>query len=172
MPGFTRTFANALALVCLVSAAPRHLAAQSAPDNVDFKGRARSNISESVAIPANTAFVWTSGTGPSVADTSAPAGSPARYGDMKTQSASALRNVEAALKERGLSLKDVVYLRAYLVPESGGAVDSRGWNEAYGQFFNTAENPVKPARSTVAVAALVVPAWLVEIEAFAVYPKR
>ena len=33
------------------------------------------------------------------------------------------------------------------------------------------ENPTKPARSTVGVAALVVPDWLIEIEAFAVFPE-
>ena len=144
------------------------------PEKVDFAGRARANISSSVGIPAGTAFLWTSGTGPTAADTSAPVGSRARFGDTKTQGISALKAVEAVLKERGLTMKDVVYLRVYLVPdkEKGGAVDAQGWNEAYGQFFNNADNPVKPARSTVGVAALVVPDWLIEIEAFAVYPKK
>ena len=35
---------------------------------------------------------------------------------------------------------------------------------------NTAANPVKTARSTVGVTALVNADWLIEIEAFAVYP--
>lgn len=134
-------------------------------------GGANSPISNTVAIPAGAASVWTSGTGPSVVDRNGQ-GAHARYGDTKTQSISVLTNIEARLKERGLSMKDVVYLRAYLVPdpEKGGVVDSQGWNEAYGQFFNTATNPTKPARSTVGVAALVVNGWLVEVEAFAVYP--
>jgi enamine deaminase RidA (YjgF/YER057c/UK114 family) len=37
--------------------------------------------------------------------------------------------------------------------------------------FGTAANPTKPARSTVGVSALVNPDWLIEIEAFAVFPK-
>jgi enamine deaminase RidA (YjgF/YER057c/UK114 family) len=141
------------------------------PTKVEFVG-GRGNISNLVALPANAAVVWTSGTVPSVADANAPAGSRARYGDTKTQAVSVLQRIEALLKERGLAMKDVVYLRAYLVPdkEKGGTIDTQGWNEAYGQFFNNAQNPVKPARSTVGVAALVNAEWLIEIEAFAVYP--
>lgn len=148
--------------------------AQGPPAKVDFMGGANSPISSTVAIPAGAAVVWTSGTVPSMADRNAPAGSRARYGDTKTQAISVLTNIEARLKERGLSMKDVVYLRAYLVPdkEKGGVIDTQGWNEAYGQFFNTAANPTKPARSTVGVAALVNAEWLVEVEAFAVYPPQ
>jgi hypothetical protein len=36
--------------------------------------------------------------------------------------------------------------------------------------FGTAANPTKTARSTIGVAALVNPLYLIEIEAFAVYP--
>jgi enamine deaminase RidA (YjgF/YER057c/UK114 family) len=68
-------------------------------------------------------------------------------------------------------MKDVVYLRCYLVADPAkGALDVEGWNAGYREFFGTAANPTKPARATVGVAALVVPLWLVEIEAFAVYP--
>lgn len=141
------------------------------PSKVTFTG-GRGNISNTVAIPANAAVVWTSGTVPSAADPNAPAGSRARFGDTKTQAISVLTAIEARLKEHGLGMKDVVYLRAYLVPdkEKGGTIDSQGWNEAYGQFFNNATNPVKPARSTVGVTALVNADWLVEVEAFAVFP--
>lgn len=146
---------------------------QGAPSKVTFTG-GRGNISNTVAIPANAAVVWTSGTVPSVADTSAPADSPARYGDTRTQAVSVLTAIEARLKEHGLGMKDVVYLRAYLVPDKAknNTIDSQGWNAAYGQFFNNATNPVKPARSTVGVLALVSPAWLVEVEAFAVFPPQ
>ena len=141
------------------------------PSKVTFTG-GRGQISNTVAIPANAAVVWTSGTVPSVADTSAAQGSRARYGDTRTQAISVLKAIEARLKEHGLGMKDVVYLRAYLVPdkEKGGTIDTQGWNAAYGEFFNNATNPVKPARSTVGVAALVSPEWLVEVEAFAVFP--
>jgi enamine deaminase RidA (YjgF/YER057c/UK114 family) len=146
---------------------------QAAPSTVTFTG-GRGTISNTVAIPANAAVVWTSGTVPGVADANAPAGSRARYGDTKTQAISVLQSIETRLKEHGLGMKDVVYLRAYLVPdkEKNNTIDSQGWNEAYGQFFNTTANPVKPARSTVGVVALVSPDWLVEVEAFAVFPPQ
>jgi enamine deaminase RidA (YjgF/YER057c/UK114 family) len=149
------------------------LRAQAAPPaQVEFSGGANSPISSMVALPANTALIWTSGTVPGMADRNAAAGSRARYGDTKTQAISILQRIEALLKDKGLGLKDVVYLRAYLVPdkEKGGAIDTQGWNDAYGQFFNTASNPTKPARSTVGVSALVNADWLIEIEAFAAYP--
>lgn len=147
-------------------------AAAQAPGSVTFTGSPRSSISSAVAVPANKAYFWTSGTVPSVADTSAPAGSPARYGDTKTQGISVLRNIENQLRERGLAMKDVIYLRVYIVADKnkGNAFDYQGWFDAYAQFFGTSANPTKPARSTVGVAGLVVPDWLIEIEAVAVYP--
>lgn len=153
---------------------PGSAAAQGTPPvKVEFTG-GRGIISTTVALPANAAVVWTSGTTPAVADQNAAAGSRARYGDTKTQAVSILQRIDALLKEKGLTMKDVVYLRCYLVAdkEKGGTIDVMGWNEAYGQFFNNAENPTKPARSTVGVAALVNPEWLVEIEAFAAYPPK
>ena len=77
------------------------------------------------------------------------------------------------LKAQGLTMKDIVYIRSYLVPDSenDGRIDMQGWSKAFGEVFGTDENPTKPARSTVGVAALVVPDWLVEIEAFAVFPE-
>ncbi len=147
-------------------------AAAQAPTTVTFAGSARSAISSSVAVPANKAYFWTSGTVPAMADTSAPAGSTQRYGDTKTQGISVLRNIENQLKERGLTMKDVVYLRVYIVADKakGSAFDFQGWFDAYAQFFGTQANPTKPARSTVGVAGLVIADWLVEIEAVAVYP--
>ena len=103
---------------------------------------------------------WVSGTPPS-----------APFGDMKSQGESALRNVANVLQTQGLSMRDVVYLRVYVVADKAtGKVDYAGWNAAYGEFFANATNPTKTARSTVAVAGLVGPEWLIEIEAFAVYP--
>lgn len=176
VPGFANRLRHAAPGVMagvLAAALSTSAAAQAAPGKVTFTG-GRGNISNTVAIPANAAVVWTSGTVPGVADASAPAGSRARYGDTKTQAISVLTAIEARLKEHGLAMKDVVYLRAYLVPdkEKNNAIDSQGWNEAYGQFFNNANNPVKPARSTVGVLALVNPEWLVEVEAFAVFPPQ
>lgn len=148
------------------------VAQTGAPSTVTYSGSASSPISALVAVPANKAYVWTSGTVPSVADASAPAGSPQRFGDTKTQGISVLRNIESLLKERGLTMKDVVYLRVYVVADKtkGNTFDYQGWFDAYAQFFGTSANPTKPSRSTVGVASLVNADWLIEIEAFAVYP--
>lgn len=154
----------------LAAAAP----AYAQPAAVTFYGNPTSPISGGVAIPAGAAFVWTSGVGPSVADQSAKPEDRARYGDTKTQAIGILKNIEGQLQKQGLTMKDVVYIRCYLVPdpEKGGKLDVEGWNEAYRQVFGTADNPTKTARSTIGVHALVVTGWLVEVEAFAVYPAK
>ena len=117
--------------------------------------------------------MWTSGTGPPVVNKEAPATDIARYGDTKTQARGILKSIETQLAAQGLTMADVVYLRAYLVADPAkGAIDTDGWNAAYREVFGTTANPTKPARSTVGVAALVNPLWLIEVEAFAVYPAK
>lgn len=157
----------------LAVAAPA--AAQDAhpPDGVHFYGLTEaSSIAGGVVIPADRAVVWTSGTVPPVFNERAEPGTRERYGDTKIQAVGVLRRIEEQLEGLGLSLADVVYLRAYLVPDPmTGELDVRGWNEAYAESFGTAANPTRPARSTVGVSALVNRDWLVEIEAFAVYPE-
>ena len=144
------------------------------PASVVFSGPAQSPISSGVAVPGNRAYYWTSGTVPPVLNSSAPAGSRERYGDTRTQAIGVLRAIEAQLRERGLSLSDVVYMRVYITPDKAknNTYDFQGWFDAYAQFFANATNPVKVARSTVGVAALVNPDWLIEIEAVAVYREQ
>jgi enamine deaminase RidA (YjgF/YER057c/UK114 family) len=154
--------------------APPRPAAAPNTSEVNFYGSPNAAISSGVVIPAGRAFVWTSGTTPSVAKADAPAGSRERFGDTRTQATSILKTLADQLGRQGLSMKDVVYLRAYLVPDptKGNKIDMDGWSAAYGEVFGTAANPTKPARSTVGVAALVNADWLIEIEAFAVFPAK
>ncbi len=164
---------NPLLLASLLACALAPHSFAGAPEDVTFAaGPPNSPISAAVSVPANRALFYTSGTVPPVADESAPAGNPARYGDTKTQGIGALKQIEARLKEVGLTMKDVIYLRVYVVADKAkeGKFDFPGWFEAYSKFFGTAECPVKPARSTVGVAALVNPDLLIEIEAVAAYP--
>lgn len=167
-------FVNRTCIFILVTAMAASLAVTFAarPDTVRFYGNPGSPISAGVVIPAGAASVWTSGTVPPVADPAAPATDRARFGDTRTQAAGVLEAIEDQLAAQGLTMKDVVYLRAYLVadPAKGGRIDMEGWSEAYKAVFGTAQNPTKPARSTVGVAALVNPGWLIEIEAVAVFP--
>ena len=167
----------ALGLAAAAPAAARQAAAapaasQGPPADVTFYGAPTSPISSGVLIPAGRASIWISGTTPAVVKADAPAGSRERFGDTRTQAASILKNIEGQLAARGLTMKDVVYLRAYLVPDATkeNKIDTAGWNAAYTEVFGTPANPTKTARSTVGVVALVNADWLIEIEAFAVYP--
>jgi enamine deaminase RidA (YjgF/YER057c/UK114 family) len=88
-----------------------------------------------------------------------------RYGDTATQTRSVLRKVAAQLALHHLSLRDVVMMRVFLVAPPGQArMDFAGMMAAYRESFGTAAQPSKPARSTMQVAGLVDPGWLVEIE--------
>jgi enamine deaminase RidA (YjgF/YER057c/UK114 family) len=95
------------------------------------------------------------------------------YGDTKTQTISALKNIEIILKSQGLSMSDVVQMQVFLVgdPAKGGKMDFAGMNEAYSMYFGTAERPNKPTRVALQVAALAAPWGLVEIQVVAVRSK-
>ena len=99
-----------------------------------------------------------------------PAAAAPSYGDTEAQSRSALNKIQALLKEQGLDMKDVVKMTVFLAgdPAKGGKLDFPGLQAAYTQFFGTAAQPNKPARSAVQVAALAAPWALVEIEVIAI----
>jgi enamine deaminase RidA (YjgF/YER057c/UK114 family) len=100
-------------------------------------------------------------------------GTPAVYGDTKAQSLSALQKIETILKEEGLGMKDVVMMHVFMAgdPANGGKLDFAGMMASYTQFFGTKEQPNKPARSAMQVAALAAQGALVEIEVIAVKSK-
>ena len=100
-------------------------------------------------------------------------GTAAVYGDTKTQAFSALTKIQGLLKAQGLDMKDVVKMTVFLAgdPANGGKLDFAGLQGAYTQFFGTKDQPNKPARSAVQVAALAAPWALVEIEVIAVKEK-
>jgi len=97
-------------------------------------------------------------------------GTPAVYGDTEAQSMSALTKIQNLLKEQGLSMGDVVMMHVYMAgdPAKSGKLDFAGMMAAYTKFFGTPEQPNKPARSAMQVAALAAPWGLVEIEVIAV----
>ena len=126
-------------------------------------------ISASVEVPAGSRLVYVSGSVPDPVDASAPAGTVARFGDTAAQTRSVLGKIAAQLGRHGLGLGDVVMMRVFLVAPPGQArMDFAGMMTAYREFFGTAAQPNKPARSTMQVAGLVDPGWLVEIEVTAV----
>ena len=99
---------------------------------------------------------------------------PGVYGDTKTQTLNVLGKIQSLLKEQGLTMGDVVQMHVFMAgdPAKGGKLDFDGMNAAYDQFFGTPEQPNKPVRATVQVAALVQPWGLVEIEVTAVRPAK
>jgi enamine deaminase RidA (YjgF/YER057c/UK114 family) len=96
-------------------------------------------------------------------------GTAAVYGDTEAQTMSTLTKIEASLKSEGLTMADVVMMHVYMAgdPAKGDKLDFPAMMAAYSRFFGTKEQPNKPARSTVQVAALVAPWALVEIEVIA-----
>jgi enamine deaminase RidA (YjgF/YER057c/UK114 family) len=129
-------------------------------------------ISAAVTVTAGTDLVFVSGALPPVIDKSAPKGSPAAYGTMETQTTGALTQIKATLARMGLGMGDVVKMTVFMVgdPAQGGKLDFAGMMAGYEKFFGTKDQPNKPARSAMQVAALVVPGPLLEIEVIAAKP--
>jgi len=98
--------------------------------------------------------VFVAGCAPIMADGSEP---PA---DSYRQAKRCIEIIEAALVEAGGSLADVVRTRVYLT--RGADFDEFG--RAHGEAFGD----IRPADTTVVVAALVNPSWLLEVEAEAI----
>jgi enamine deaminase RidA (YjgF/YER057c/UK114 family) len=80
--------------------------------------------------------------------------------DPYAQAKRCLEIIESALREAGASLADVVRTRVYLVRTA----DFEEVGRAHGEAFSE----IRPANTTLTVAELVDPRWLVEIEAEAV----
>jgi len=105
--------------------------------------------------------------------TTSPSADGPTPGNTETQTVGAIRSIETALKAQKLTLGDVVLMQVYLAgdPAKGGKMDFAGFMLGYSQFFGTKDQPNKPARSTMQVAALVEDTALVEIEVVAVRSK-
>ena len=140
--------------------------AATSPANPDRNTRHPTNppgpILSAVTVPPGAVTLYISGQVPSAV-------APGDYGDTKTQTASVLGKMKAILAARGMTLANVVKLNVYLVgdPKLGGKMDFAGMNAAYREAFGTADNPDLVTRTTVQVAALDNPAFLVEIDAVA-----
>jgi enamine deaminase RidA (YjgF/YER057c/UK114 family) len=163
---FARRSALTLALLASLPAFAADVVRHKLPGS-DFP------IALAVEVPAGKKVIYLSGAGPAVIDKTAKPNSVASFGDTKQQSISTLADIQNTLKGLKLDMKDVVKMTVFLVgdPAKDGNLDFAGFMEAYRMHFGGPEHPNLPARSTVKVAALVNPGWLVEIEVIAVAPK-
>lgn len=91
-------------------------------------------------------------------------GSEMRATAMALSDADIVALMESIGSWEGWSMSDVVQVRVFAVAGEDGVLDFEGFNRGYLQFFGTEENPMKPVRSFVQVADLVVDGWLVEVE--------
>jgi len=125
-------------------------------------------IAQAVTLPPNATIHFISGQVPPVVDKAANPDSLAAYGDTKTQTMGVLKKIDEILKGMNLAMGDVVKMQVFLVgdPAKGGRADTKGFMEAYTQFFGGAQ-PNLPARAVMQVAGLNSPGWLVEIEVVA-----
>jgi enamine deaminase RidA (YjgF/YER057c/UK114 family) len=171
-----RKLVLAASVVAMISAAPAVLAADSKkatdhqkverlplPDGNEFP------ISAAVTVKAGTDTYYLSGALAPVINKDAPKGSTQAYGDTATQTVGALNAIKATLARLGLKMGDVVKMSIFLVgdPAMDNKMDFAGMMTGYKQFFGTADQPNKPSRSAVQVAALAAPGALVEIEVVA-----
>ena len=110
-----------------------------------------------IKLPPEAETLYLSGSG-------ARANPDGTWGDMEAQTVDTFARFQETLEAQGWSMSDSVQVRAFAVAGEYGLLDFDGFNRGYRQFFGTEENPMKPVRSFVEIAGLVVPGWLVEIE--------
>ena len=104
---------------------------------------------------------WTAGmTAPVIKADASP---DENRGDMFTQSHNTLARLKESLADAGLTLSDIVLVRAFLGPDKKGKFDFEAWNRAYNDFFKE-EKSNKPPLTTATTPAFAGRGALIEIE--------
>ena len=124
-------------------------------------------IAQAVKVSGDAVTLYVSGQVPPVVNKDADPQSPQAYGDVRTQTVGVLNRIKGILEGLGLGMGDVVKMQVFLVHDARAPMDFKAFMEGYTQFFGGAQ-PKLPARTTVGVASLANPGFLVEIEVTAV----
>jgi enamine deaminase RidA (YjgF/YER057c/UK114 family) len=124
-------------------------------------------IALAVQVPATATTTYVSGQVPPLVNKDADPQTPQAYGDVKTQTVGVLNRIKGILEGLGLGMGDVVKMQVFLVHDARAPMDFKAFMDGYTQFFGGAQ-PNLPARTTVGVASLANPGFLVEIEVVAV----
>ena len=142
-----------------LAAAAMAIAAPAAAQNVEKIGTG-GRILTGAKVKAGSEILFLSG---NLANPTTPGGK--EWGDTKTQTISTLNKIKGLLEAQGYTMKDIVRMDAYLVAAPGmdGKMDFAGFNAGFAEFFGTAENPTTTTRTTMQVAALAGPQFLVEL---------
>ncbi len=122
-------------------------------------------FAESVTVAPGTGLFFTWGVTPSPrakAIARKQTGAGERYGDTYAQTRALMTQLTDDLRELGLTLRDVIAVRANLVAEP--ELDLDGWNRAFAEFFGNLTNPHKPARTTIGISRLFHPDYRAEVE--------
>lgn len=131
-------------------------------------GPAPAMILQGVLVPPGAETLYLSGQLAAPIDpTKPPAGlTMADYGNTNTQTLSTLNKIKTILASHGFAMSDIIKMTVFVAgdPALGGKMDFAGMNDGFKTYFGTAENPNTVARSTIQVAALAGPNFLVEIE--------
>jgi enamine deaminase RidA (YjgF/YER057c/UK114 family) len=128
-----------------------------------------------VIVPPGAEVFHLSGQLASPIDPSKPVTGVESFGDTKTQTISIFNKIKGILAAQGYAMSDIFKMTVFVTAAPGmdGKMDFAGFNAGYREFFGTAENPNKVARSTVQVAGLAGPNFLIEIEVTAAkMPKK
>ncbi|MEX0965380.1 MAG: Rid family hydrolase [Pseudohongiellaceae bacterium] len=149
-----KSFSAVSIIASLVVALGVAAAAQGAEIVRTGEGR---NFYNTIMIPAGAETLYLSGSG-------ARQQADGSWGDMEQQTIDTFSRFQETLEAQGWSLEDIVQVRAFAVSGADGELDFAGFNAGYQQFFGSEKNPMKPVRSFVEIAGLVVDGWLVEIE--------
>jgi 2-iminobutanoate/2-iminopropanoate deaminase len=150
-----------LALASALAAAPLLATPASAADITRVYANPDSPIASLTRVPAGYDLVFVSGATPGAQGQPRPVGTEAQTTDV-------LNKIKKLLEDQGMTMGDVVVMRVFLGvdPDKGGHADRAGMNAAFKTFFGTADQPNKPARTTVAITDNQ-PGNFVEIDAIA-----